>query len=576
MSTKNNKIFLDLDKTLPVVNSSKISPKVSPTRLNSSLNSNHSNKINNSNNNANLIFSNCSTLYSNSNGYHNGAKRTSTSPRSTSSYNSTYTGSLITNSTYSLTTTTIGSSSNSSCSTRSLSSCTSMPASCSSFSNSQTNATDTLCDNNSNLSSCSSHISSGHSQSVSSNDDDKTTSKRKRTPIKSTYSPYSYNKDDEKKSYSFSQSNSSSSSESSFYTSHSGNSVEYINTSCSSFSPSPVATARKSVKPEPANTNDDPSLKLKCQWERCRFTGKSIDGEGDDSLVNHLKTKHIKTQIPKSTSKVTPEYKCLWKGCKSYAVKSVSFTFLERHVIDHIDTKPIQCLFKDTCKKKFRTVQELDKHVQSHYTNAASFSPHVSPQKNSKELFRNLIEKANKDQAAAAETIETKINAVASIAQANGENNKTLNLLGAVASGADVTKLSDCYAQMKSVLMKRKKSQKNNSQLKKFKKIQYEDFIDNCAVNLMDKHRQMLKYDSRAGTISFDCNVIGLRTEGDLQHVLIEWLPIQIVADEWIERSLLGCRMAQMRCLSIKDIRHLDLVNSKTNPFYRNISYRTK
>ncbi|RNA18313.1 zinc finger jing-like [Brachionus plicatilis] len=96
----------------------------------------------------------------------------------------------------------------------------------------------------------------------------------------------------------------------------------------------------------------------RCCWHRCRF---SIDADKtNDQLIEHVKNKHILSQ------KNNKKFNCLWKDCKFYEKSSTSFMWLERHVIDHIDSRPYYCVFSG-CNRKFRTQAELSRHCDLHF-----------------------------------------------------------------------------------------------------------------------------------------------------------------------------------------------------------------
>jgi hypothetical protein len=101
---------------------------------------------------------------------------------------------------------------------------------------------------------------------------------------------------------------------------------------------------------------------LRCLWYNCRFEsilnidskGVTIEtANGNDELIEHIKLKHISTQ------ENCRKFRCFWKGCKFYDQPSKSFTWLQRHVLDHIEQKPFSCII-DGCKRKFRTEVSLN------------------------------------------------------------------------------------------------------------------------------------------------------------------------------------------------------------------------
>lgn len=287
-----------------------------------------------------------------------------------------------------------------------------------------------------------------------------------------------------------------------------------------------------SLKPkEKVKTNlTEIENKLKCRWNKCKFIGKSLDKE---DLTKHLKEKHINTQ------RNSRQLKCRWVSCKSFNQPSVSFSWLERHVIDHVDTKPIACIMTG-CTKKFRTNDDLDKHVQSHLNNtsganASANSPYASPQKiSNQDLLKKTVaavkimqESQTKDNKKVPKSTDS-----TSLEKTNNKNGSTKSKNGvkietlekATASGlADSSKLPDCFAHVRKVLTKRRKTQTNNSQIKKFKKVQYEDFIDNASAKVIGHYLEKLNYED--GTITFDYNILGFDRFDEKELVLIEWVP---------------------------------------------------
>lgn len=121
-----------------------------------------------------------------------------------------------------------------------------------------------------------------------------------------------------------------------------------------------------------------------CKWKQCRLDWITCDNPLyhqpksliADELENHLMDYHVKPQL--STKRKF--FECLWMGCKVFKKKSLSYTWLERHVIEHTDNrnKPFSCIFK--CSMRFSSQGLLEKHVQSHIIefNQASLSDSVN------------------------------------------------------------------------------------------------------------------------------------------------------------------------------------------------------
>jgi c-di-GMP-related signal transduction protein len=87
----------------------------------------------------------------------------------------------------------------------------------------------------------------------------------------------------------------------------------------------------------------------------------------------------------------------------------------------------------------------------------------------------------------------------------------------------DAKLLPDCFTQLTKDLTKRKNTQKNINQIKKFKKVQYEDFMDDCTAELIADKLAMLNYDS--GMVSFDFSVLATSQQYGIESYYIEWVP---------------------------------------------------
>jgi len=320
--------------------------------------------------------------------------------------------------------------------------------------------------------------------------------------------------------------------------SHDNSTCTSRTTRTSAKSSSTISPSAKTVENRTSDLNETQN-KLKCQWEKCKFVGKSLEKE---DLTKHLKEKHINTQ------RSSLHLKCCWKGCKNYKQPSVSFSWLERHAVDHIDTKPIACIMTG-CAKKFRTNTDLEKHVQTHInnstgTNGSINSPYVSPQKTSnKDLLKKTVEAVKLSQMQESQTKEpisvTKTNNKnASVRSKNGLKIEPSEKQLATASAlVDSAKLPDCFAHVRKALSKRRKTQTNNSQIKKFKKVQYEDFIDDASAKMIAQNLQQLNYEM--GTITFDYNIRAFDRFDGREFMLIEWLPKNMLVNKFLKTRIL-------------------------------------
>ncbi len=301
------------------------------------------------------------------------------------------------------------------------------------------------------------------------------------------------------------------------------------NSTCTSRTTRTSIKSSMSSSPVLLNPNDENNInKAKCLWHKCKFVGRPIDV--DDSLIDHIKTKHINVQ--------KNYFRCLWNGCNVYNRQSRSFSWLEPHVVHHIDAKPFPCIIGE-CKKKFHTESALERHVHSHMNNSnsatmsAAMSPYGSPVKTNllkKSINDALINNSKNPKSELQSTVSsssTSHNEIKNskvLGNLNGTSTSTITSTAAVAaSQAATTKLTNCYSNLRKDLTKKRKNQTHISQIKKFKKVQYEDFIDTCSSRVIEQKLINLSYDS--GSISFECNVIGFNKVNDAELVLIEWVP---------------------------------------------------
>lgn len=249
---------------------------------------------------------------------------------------------------------------------------------------------------------------------------------------------------------------------------------------------------KPSIKTETIELNN----RVNCMWSKCKFIGNSTDV--DDSLLEHIKSKHIFAQ------KRLKSFRCMWKECAVYKKPSCSFNWLERHVTDHIDTRPFLCIFNG-CKRKFRTEQARERHVQSHIN--LSESQPASPVK----TRNNLLLKSAK------------------LAHTSMLDDKTAALITTAAAKLSDSSKTDLelpnYSEILKALSKKRKALTSESASKKFKKVQYKDFIDECVVSCVDSKLRTLNYES--GELVLKANIIGVKpkTAKRKEMLLVEWTP---------------------------------------------------
>ncbi|GAB1597903.1 zinc finger protein AEBP2-like isoform X1 [Argonauta hians] len=91
-----------------------------------------------------------------------------------------------------------------------------------------------------------------------------------------------------------------------------------------------------------------------CKWKNCDIV---LD---PDLLMAHIREKHVESQEGSET------YVCFWDGCKVYAKRSCSMSWLERHILSHSGDKPFKCIV-DGCDMRFPSHHGLERHVNSHF-----------------------------------------------------------------------------------------------------------------------------------------------------------------------------------------------------------------
>ena len=145
-----------------------------------------------------------------------------------------------------------------------------------------------------------------------------------------------------------------------------------------------VTRISRSDSTENGTNNNNLTETVICKWELC---GQEFDSNG--KLLDHLKTVHARCDYGNktnnnnntfeenegekdSTNESTPQYKCLWEGCKVYGKGSSTKSWLEKHVIaNHGGSKPFQCIV-DGCKERFGTQTLLERHVNGHFKSKTS------------------------------------------------------------------------------------------------------------------------------------------------------------------------------------------------------------
>lgn len=117
----------------------------------------------------------------------------------------------------------------------------------------------------------------------------------------------------------------------------------------------------------------DSKVLTRCEWDGC--TSSELDG---DSLLDHIRTVHVATQVKPlasisnaATDDDEPAYVCLWAGCKVYNKASCLLTWLERHIHCHVGAKPHRCIVAG-CGARFASQFMLERHVNGHFAMASS------------------------------------------------------------------------------------------------------------------------------------------------------------------------------------------------------------
>lgn len=99
-----------------------------------------------------------------------------------------------------------------------------------------------------------------------------------------------------------------------------------------------------------------------CKWKNCDIV---LD---PDLLMAHIREKHVESQ------EGSEAYVCYWDGCKVYAKRSCSMSWLERHILTHSGDKPFKCIV-DGCDMRFPSHHGLERHVNSHFNTQQPAAP---------------------------------------------------------------------------------------------------------------------------------------------------------------------------------------------------------
>lgn len=104
-----------------------------------------------------------------------------------------------------------------------------------------------------------------------------------------------------------------------------------------------------------------PKNMIECKWNSCQ---KKFTTYG--KLSDHLKACHVISQVFEQTGLDSEVYQCLWEGCKVYAKKSCSKSWLEKHVPTHGGKFAFACIVSG-CKMRFSSQKILQRHVNHHF-----------------------------------------------------------------------------------------------------------------------------------------------------------------------------------------------------------------
>lgn len=80
-----------------------------------------------------------------------------------------------------------------------------------------------------------------------------------------------------------------------------------------------------------------------------------------------IESKRLRNKSTDSQQSKIEKFVCLWRGCKVFGKPSMSRHWIERHVLEsHSGPKPFKCIV-DGCGQRFRTQNQLEKHVNMHF-----------------------------------------------------------------------------------------------------------------------------------------------------------------------------------------------------------------
>lgn len=100
-----------------------------------------------------------------------------------------------------------------------------------------------------------------------------------------------------------------------------------------------------------------------------------------------------------------------------------------------------------------------------------------------------------------------------------------------------------------------------------FKKAQYKDFIDEHSASAVKLDLDELNFNS--GTIQLRANLIAHKKMNNLNYYLVEWLPKNMLENEWVEESVLE----PVREMNICDLK-IDDFCTTSNSLYRKYRFR--
>lgn len=227
-----------------------------------------------------------------------------------------------------------------------------------------------------------------------------------------------------------------------------------------------------------------------------------------------------------------------------YGQASLSRTWLERHVIDHVAKCPYPCIFNG-CNRRFRTEMLREKHVQSHInssqTSTATSTLHstaLSSSLNSNTPIDGGAISTRLRQQNSASNLDTP--AKVSNTPAKSENNKVnlktnynkisfgiFNYLFHLFCFAKKEANSLDYKSKITHILKsfRKRKANASEHFKRFRKANYKDFFDVCSLQLCTARLQDLNF--KSGFVTFRASIVASNKDASTGNelFLVEWEP---------------------------------------------------